>query len=134
MKTVPGGCLTIDAKQNNRRRSPSGQDGRRQPRPPPVLSQKGFTVIEFSASTAGPGRYAFRSKLPQLMRRLAELPRGSCVDGAGRCLRFGSSPSTPIPLELRMTEAELLEHRLVEKRAQLAMLKARLIMAKTKRG
>ena len=64
--------------------------------------------IEFSASTAGPGRDAFRSKLPQLMKRLAELPRGSCVDGACRCVRYGSSPATRIPLEARMTESELL--------------------------
>ena len=85
-------------------------------------------MIEFSASTAGPGRDAFRAKLPKLMKRLAELPRGSCVDGAGRCLRYGSSPATPIPLELRMTESELLEHRLVETRAQLAIAKAREIL------
>ena len=93
-----------------------------------------MNTIEFSASTAGPGRDAFRSKLPQLMKRLAELPRGSCVDGAGRCLRYGSSTATKIPPEARMTESELLEHRLVEKRARLAVSKARQLLAKTKRG
>ena len=90
--------------------------------------------IEHSASTAGPGRDAFRSKLPQLMKRLAELPRGSCVDGAGRCTRYGSSPSTKIPLEARLTESELLEHRLVETRARLAMSKARELLSRAKRG
>ena len=88
--------------------------------------------IEYSASTAGPGRDAFRSKLPQLLKRLAELPRGSQIDGGGRCLRYGSSPATPIPPELRLTESELLEHRLVKTRAQLAMAKARELLARTK--
>ena len=93
-----------------------------------------MSLIEFSASTAGPGRDSFRSKLPQLMKRLSELPRGSCVDGAGRCLRYGSSPSTKIPPEARMTEAELLEHRLVEMRARLAVSKARELLSRAKRG
>ena len=91
-----------------------------------------MNTIEFSASTAGPGRDAFRSKLPQLLKRLAELPRGSQIDGGGRCLRYGSSTATPIPLEARMTEAELLEHRLIETRAQLAMAKACELLARTK--
>ena len=89
-------------------------------------------MIEFSASTAGPGRDAFRSKLPQLLKRLAELPRGSQIDGGGRCLRYGSSPATPIPPELRLTESELLKRRLIETRAQLAMAKARELLARTK--
>ena len=88
--------------------------------------------IEYSASTAGPGRDAFRAKLPKLQKRLSELPRGSCVDGAGRCTRYGSSAATAIPLEARLTESELLEHRLVEKRAQLAIAKARELLARTK--
>ena len=88
--------------------------------------------IEYSASTAGPGRDAFRSKLPALQKRLAELPRGSQIDGGGRCLRYGSSPATPIPPELRLTESELLERRLIETRAQLAMAKARELLARTK--
>ena len=88
--------------------------------------------IEYSASTAGPGRDAFRAKLPKLQKRLSELPRGSQIDGGGRCLRYGSSPATPIPPELRLTESELLEHRLVKTRAQLAMAKARELLARTK--
>ena len=91
-----------------------------------------MSLIEHSASTAGPGRDAFRSKLPQLLKRLAELPRGSQIDGGGRCLRYGSSPATPIPPELRLTESELLERRLIETRAQLAMAKARELLARTK--
>ena len=93
-----------------------------------------MNVIEFSASTAGPGRDAFRARLPQLQKRLSELPRGSQIDGAGRCLRYGSSTSTKIPPELRMTESELLEHRLVEKRARLAVSKARELLSRAKRG
>ena len=89
-------------------------------------------MIEFSASTAGPGRDAFRAKLPKLQKRLSELPRGSQIDGAGRCTRYGSSPSTKIPLEARLTESELLEHRLVETRARLAMSNARELLARTK--
>ena len=88
--------------------------------------------IEYSASTAGPGRDSFRAKLPKLQKRLSELPRGSQIDGAGRCLRYGSSTATVIPLEARMTESELLEHRLIETRAQLAMAKARELLARTK--
>ena len=90
--------------------------------------------IEFSASTTGPGRDAFRAKLPKLQKRLSELPRGSQIDGAGRCLRYGSSTATAIPPELRLTESELLEHRLVETRARLAIAKAREILAQAKRG
>ena len=88
--------------------------------------------IEYSASTAGPGRDAFRAKLPKLQKRLSELPRGSQIDGAGRCLRYGSSTATAIPPELRLTESELLKRRLIETRAQLAMAKARELLARTK--
>ena len=88
--------------------------------------------VEYSNDASGPGRNSFRRNLPRILKRLATLPKGSAVDAAGRCVRFGSSDATRIPLDAKLTEAELIERQLIELRAQVAMNKARQILARTK--